>query len=193
MRLQYQTDQSIIFQHVHRLIRCTIDCALAREDSMASRNGLMLARSLAARAWDDSPLQLKQLDKVGIVAVRKLVTAGIRTIEELETAEAHRLETILGRATPFGMRLLDQARAFPKLRVSVQIQGQAVSSHIESDDVKLNYEQKRQQDGSVMVKVHADIGLLNETVPSKFNNREVYVCFLAETSDGRKIHFCRTK
>ena len=126
MRLQYQTEQAVVFQHVRRLIRCVIDCQLTRADSIATRNALMLARSLAARVWDDSPLQLKQLEKIGIVAVRKLVAAGIRSIEELETVEASRIETILGRAPPFGMRILDHVRAFPKLRVSIQMQGQLV-------------------------------------------------------------------
>ncbi|KAF2239234.1 P-loop containing nucleoside triphosphate hydrolase protein [Viridothelium virens] len=177
MRLQHQTEQAIVFQHVHRLIRCIIDCQLSRGDSTGSRNALMLARSLAARAWDDSPLQLKQLEKIGIVAVRKLVAAGVRTIEELETAEAQRIETILGRAPPFGIRLLDHVKAFPKLRVSVQMQGQP----------------KRKPDGSVIVNIRAEIGFINETPPAKFNNRDIYVCFLAETSDGRKMHFCRIK
>ncbi|KAL9091662.1 MAG: hypothetical protein Q9165_004738 [Trypethelium subeluteriae] len=158
MRLQHQTEQAIVFQHVHRLIRCIVDCELSRGDSAGTRNALMLARSLAARAWDDSPLQLKQLEKIGIVAVRKLVAAGIRTIEELETTEAQRIETILGRAPPFGIRLLDHVKAFPKLRVSVQMQGQP----------------KRKSDGSVVVKIRAEMGFMNESLPAKFNNRDIY-------------------
>lgn len=39
----------------------------------------------------------------------------------------------------------------------------------------------------------ADIGFLNDKVPVQFNKRPVYVCFLAETSDGRKVHFCRIR
>lgn len=126
VRLQYHTEQGLVFQHVHRLTRCIIDCALFKADSITTRNALGLARSLAARVWDDSPLQLKQLAQIGIVAVRKLVVAGIRTIEELEDADAQRIETILGRSSPFGLRVLDQVKAFPKLRVSVRMQGQPV-------------------------------------------------------------------
>jgi len=47
----------------------------------------MLERSLGARAWDDSPLQLKQIEQLGIVTVRKLVNAGVSTIEELENTD----------------------------------------------------------------------------------------------------------
>lgn len=128
-RPQYNTDVAIIFQHVHRLIRCIIDCQLYLEDSIASRNALTLARSLGARVWDDSPLQLKQVEQIGIVAVRKLVNAGIKTIEELENTEPHRIETILSKHPPFGMRLLDRLKAFPKLHVSVKTMGQPVRFH----------------------------------------------------------------
>ena len=126
MKLQHHTEQALVFQHVHRLARCIIDCALCKSDSVAARNALMLARSLAARVWDDSPLQLKQLDQIGTVAVRKLVAAGVRSIEELASVDAQRIETILGRNSPFGLRVLDHVKAFPKLRVSVRIHRQPV-------------------------------------------------------------------
>lgn len=45
----------------------------------------------------------------------------------------------------------------------------------------------------VKVQVHADIGFMNEKPPVHFGKKPVYVCMLAETSDGRKIHFARTK
>lgn len=34
---------------------------------------------------------------------------------------------------------------------------------------------------------------MNEKVPTFFQRRAVYVCFLAETSDGRMIDFRRLK
>ncbi|KAI9664828.1 MAG: Sec63 [Bathelium mastoideum] len=173
IRNQHQIEQAVVFQHVHRLIRCTIDCELSRQDSTGTKNALMLARSLAARVWDDSPLQLKQLERIGVVAVRKLVAAGIRTIEELETADAQRIQTILTKPNPFGLRVLDQARAFPKLRVSVEMHGQP----------------KRKQDGSVMIKLRAEIGFLNETTPVRFNNREVYASAPSRLSKGFEVLF----
>ncbi|KAJ8612735.1 hypothetical protein MRB53_037311 [Persea americana] len=45
-RQQYLIDQGFIFQHIHRLVRCYIDCQLHLEDSVAARNALELARSL---------------------------------------------------------------------------------------------------------------------------------------------------
>ncbi|KAJ9635199.1 ATP-dependent DNA helicase MER3 [Coniosporium tulheliwenetii] len=173
-KIQYNTDVFIIFQHVHRLIRCIIDCQLYLEDSVASRNALMLARSLGARVWDDSPLQLKQIEQIGVVAVRKLVNAGVKTIEELENMEPHRIETVLSKHPPFGMKLLDRLKAFPKLRVSVQMMGKSIKP---GEGAKVN--------------LKAEIGFMNEKVPETYQKKAVYVCLLAETSDGHKVHFCR--
>jgi hypothetical protein len=171
---QYQQDKGIVFQHVNRLIRCIIDCQLYLQDSVSARHALELGRSLAARVWDASPLQLKQLEQIGNIAVRKLAGAGINSMEILESTEAHRIETILQKNPPFGMRLLSKLLDFPKLRVSVKQVGKEsrLGTHVE-------------------VKLSAVIGFLNETVPLFFPEKPVYVCFMAETSDGTIVDFRR--
>ncbi|KAF2089406.1 P-loop containing nucleoside triphosphate hydrolase protein, partial [Saccharata proteae CBS 121410] len=171
---QYNTDVMIIFQHAHRLIRCIIDCSLPKEDSITIRNALSLARSLSAKCWDDSPLQLKQLEGIGPVAVRKLVNANIKSIEALEATEPHRIETILSKGPAFGLKLMNMLKAFPKLRVAMK-QTKMPSNRNES----------------VKVGIKAEIGFLNEKVPETFNKSPIYVCVLAETSDGKMIFFSR--
>jgi len=126
-RLDHTAAKIIIFQNVHRLVRCIIDCQLYLEDAVTARNALALARSMGAQVWDDSPLHMKQLEGIGMVYVRKLVAAGIQTIDAIENTEQHRLEHILSRNPPFGLQLHDQARAFPKLRVSLKVIGEPVS------------------------------------------------------------------
>ncbi|KAI7191105.1 P-loop containing nucleoside triphosphate hydrolase protein [Hortaea werneckii] len=174
-RMEYQTAKSTIFQHVHRLVRCIIDCQLHLNDAVTTRNALILARSLAAQVWDDSPLHMKQLEGVGPVAVRKLAGSGIKSIEDIENSEAHRLENILSRNPPYGAQLQEKARDFPKLRVSLKIVDEPVIKKSEYAEVKMA----------------AGIGFLNEKIPELFQRRAVYVCLLVETSDGRKVHFAR--
>ncbi|EEP80555.1 conserved hypothetical protein [Uncinocarpus reesii 1704] len=103
-RLAFQQDKGLVFSHVNRLIRCIIDCQISRGDSVSTRHALELARSLGAKVWDNSPLQMKQIDQIGIVAVRKLANAGINSIESLESAEPHRIDTILSKNPPFDSR-----------------------------------------------------------------------------------------
>jgi ATP-dependent DNA helicase HFM1/MER3 len=45
----------------------------------------------------------------------------------------------------------------------------------------------------VTVQVKADIGFINEKTPESFNSKVVFVCLLAETSDGHKAHFARIR
>lgn len=123
---QLTVDRGIIFQHALRLVRCIIDCALHREDSITVRNALELARGLGARVWDDSPLQLMQVDKIGPVAARRLIGANIKTVEDLEYTESHKIDMILSKNPPFGLNILKSLQTFPKLRISLQKIGQAV-------------------------------------------------------------------
>ena len=170
----FNQEKHVVLQNVNRLIRCIIDCQLERQDSIAARHGLELARSFSARVWDNSPLQLKQLDGIGNVAVRKLANAGINSIETLETTEPHRIELAVGKNPPFGMKLLSQLEKFPKLRVSAKIVGKEVKAG-----------------RPVAVKLRAEVGFVNEKPPSHFQKKQIYVCFLAETNDGQLIDFQR--
>lgn len=174
-RIEYSSCKASIFQHVHRLVRCIVDCQLYLDDAVATRNALMLARSLGAQVWDDSPLHMKQLESVGLVYVRKLAVAGIKSVEDIENAEPRRLEHILTRNPPYGAQLQSKAKAFPKLRISLKMVGDASLKKGEH----------------VTIRIKADIGFLNEKVPETFQKRPVYVCMLAEVSDGRKMHFAR--
>ncbi|KAH3959256.1 hypothetical protein HBH69_034570 [Parastagonospora nodorum] len=174
-RGQYTTETQIVFKYISSLIRCIIDCQICHGDSVSIHSALMLERSLGSRIWDDSPLQMKQIESIGVVGVRKFVNAGIRSLEDLEACEPHRIEALIGRNPPYGMKVLETVKAFPKLRVSLHAQP---SSAIKSAD-------------GVKIQVKATIGFINENPPQRFAGKLVYVCLLAETSDGRKIHFAR--
>ncbi|KAF9700744.1 hypothetical protein EKO04_001546 [Ascochyta lentis] len=172
---QYLQDLAMIFKSTSSLIRCIIDCQICSGDSVSIHSALMLERCLGSKAWDDSPLQMIQVPTIGVVSVRKLVNAGIRSIEDLEATDARRIDTIVGRNPPFGLTILDALKSFPKLRVSLHIQPASVTKTPEG----------------VKIQVKADIGFINEKPPDRFAHKLIYVCLLAETSDGRKVHFAR--
>lgn len=172
---EYRTHKSIVFQHAHRLIRCIVDCNLHLEDSVSVRHALMLARSLGGEAWDDSPLHMCQLPQIGSATVRKLVATGIRSVEELASCEPELIERAVIRNPPFGTVTRNQAMSFPRLRITLKAEGQPTVV----------------KDKCVSVKVKAEIGFLNDTVPETFDGKVVYICLLADTSDGRKVHFAR--
>jgi len=172
---QFLVDVNIVFQHVHRLIRCIIDFLLCSDDSIALRNALMLCRSLGGRCWDDSPLAMRQVEAIGPAAVRKLVNANIRSVEQLANSAAHKIEMTLGRHPPFGMQTLQKLKNFPILRVDITIIGRPI----------INAGQ------GATVTVKADIGFMNEKPPEAYRQSPIYLIFLAETSNGQKVHFAR--
>ncbi|KAL5337905.1 Sec63 Brl domain-containing protein [Aspergillus crustosus] len=173
-KFAFQQDKNFVFVHANRLIRCVVDCQVHLGDSATILHALKLAGSLAARVWDNSPLQMKQIEQVGVVAVRKLAAAGIDSIEALEQTEPYRIEMALSRNPPFGSTLLKRLSEFPKLRVSVKMAGKDI---------------KRGQ--HVRVRFKAEIAFMNEKCPDLFQRRPVHVCFVAETSDGRLADFRR--
>ncbi|KAL2869850.1 putative DEAD/DEAH box DNA helicase (Mer3) [Aspergillus lucknowensis] len=173
-KFPFQQDKNFVFTHVNRLIRCIIDCQVHLQDSVTLRNALELARSLTAKVWDNSPLQMKQIEQIGAVAVRKLAASGIESIAALEETEPHQAEMVLSRNPPFGVKLRSRLADFPKLRVSVKMVGK---------DVK--------PDHIVRARFKAEIAFMNEKCPVFFQRRPVYVCFVAETSEGHLIDFRR--
>ncbi|KAL8851700.1 MAG: hypothetical protein Q9221_003431 [Calogaya cf. arnoldii] len=170
----FQQDKNVIFNHIHRLIRCLIDCQIHLQDAVTVRHALELARGFAARVWDNSPHQMKQVPNIGPAAVRRLANGGINSLESLEAAEPHKIEMVLSKHPPFGSRILAVLKDFPKLRVSVKMAGK---------DVK--------QGQPVKIKINAEVGFMNIKPPASFNRKPVHVCFLAERSDGHLIDFRR--
>lgn len=122
-KFTFQQEKTAVLAHVNRLIRCVIDCQIAREDSTAALNSLELARSFGAKVWDHSPLQMKQIEQVGVVAVRKLAASGVTSLEELEIAEPHQIEMTLSKNPLFGTKLLARLKEFPKLRIAMKLIG----------------------------------------------------------------------
>lgn len=190
---QYAQEAATIFRSINSLIRCIIDCQICLGDSVSIHNALMLERALGSKAWDDSPLQMIQVPEIGAVTVRKLVNAGIRNIGDLGATDARRIETVVGRNPPFGLKVLEYLRSYPKLRVSLNIQSSSVSDYKPLKRYPINVVQAMKTPEGVKVQVRAEIGFLNEKPPDKFVNKLIYVCVLAETSDGRKMHFARIK
>lgn len=110
-------DKSLVFQHCHRVIRCIIDCKLYVKDSISVLSSLEVARCLKARAWENSPLQLRQIEGFGPASIKKLIKAGARSLEMLEQLEPHKIEAIMSRNPPFGSRVARAVGSIPKLQV----------------------------------------------------------------------------
>jgi hypothetical protein len=45
----------------------------------------------------------------------------------------------------------------------------------------------------VIVRIRADLGFINDKTPEYFKKQPVYVCLMAELSDGHLLHFARIR
>lgn len=171
---QYRLDRGTIFAHANRLIRCLVDCQVQLSDAVSARHALELGRSLAAHVWDNTASQLRQVDGLGEVAVRKLAAGSITSIDALLNTEPSRIELVIGKNPPFGHQLLKKLESFPSLRVSVQETGR---------DVRVGK--------GATIKAIAEVGFLNKIIPQIFNKKRYHVCFLAEDSHGSLLEFRR--
>ena len=192
---QYKQDMGTLFCSIPRLMRCLIDCQIHLRDAVGVRHALELARSFAARVWDNSPYQMKQIAHIGSVATRKLVMGGISDIEALEAAEPQQIETIMSKNPPFGNRLLANLQDFPKLWISVKMMSKVKKSLILNERrlAEIDTIQELKKEHPITIRIKAECGFLNDKVPTFFNRKPVNICILTERSDGFLIDFRRLR
>jgi ATP-dependent DNA helicase HFM1/MER3 len=174
LRRQFNTEKAIIFERIQRLIRCVIDCKAFDCDAIATRHALDLARSFSAEYWETSNLQLRQIPQFGPVAVRKLVSNNINSVEKLASLDTASIERYVSKNPPFGKKTQELLVGFPRFTLASQIIGRAVT--------------KPGQKPKVNVK--AILGFANAKVPV-WSGRKPSLTFMAETSDGTLVHFWR--
>ena len=130
--------------------------------------------------------------QIGLVAIRKLTIGGINSIEALEAAEPHRIEMLMSKNPPFGNKLLASLRDFPKLRVSVKMIGKVKRTSFTERRQSLNVIQDFTR-WPATIRIKAECGFMNDTVPMFFHRRPIYICLLAERSDGFLVDFRRIR
>jgi ATP-dependent DNA helicase HFM1/MER3 len=174
VRRQFLTDKGIIFDRIQRLIRCVIDCKAFDCDAISTRHALDLARSLVAEYWESSNLQLRQIPQMGPAAVRKLVSNDVNSIEKLMKKDTATIERIMSKNPPYGRKTKDLLMGFPCLNLTSEIMGRAAS--------------KPGQSPKISVKVV--LGYDNDKIPV-WRGKKPSLTFMAETTDGKLVHFWR--
>lgn len=122
-------DRAVVFQHCHRIISAMVDCMIYKEDGKGLINALDLARCLKARVWEGSAHELRQLDGLGPVAVRKMINSGVRSLRVMEEMQSHQIESILSRNPPFGTNMLKLVRSIPNLKIGLGQVGKVSARH----------------------------------------------------------------
>lgn len=172
-RRQYMTEQALVFDRIQRLVRCVVDCKAHDADAVATQNALELSRSISAQYWEHLPNQLRQVSGIGPAAVRKLVTAGVTSVDDLMATDSATLERVMSRNPPYGHKVLESLKEFPRLMLKADVIGKIVKA---GESPKL--------------KVRASLGTKNSKV-SYWGRQMASLTFMACVSSGNLAHFWR--
>ncbi|KAI0133699.1 hypothetical protein BJ170DRAFT_729047 [Xylariales sp. AK1849] len=176
LRRQIGVEKKLIFDRMNRLVRCIIDCKVHDGDGVGARVGLELARALAADSWEGQPTEIQQVPGLGPVAMRKLVSHGVRSVDDLAKQSFEDLERIMTKNPPYGKNILQCLDGFPRLRMAAAL-----------DDTLGIY---TKTEGVITVTVKARLSYINAKVPS-WRGRVPAATFLVVTTDDRLAFFWR--
>ncbi|KAJ3786903.1 hypothetical protein GGU10DRAFT_386257 [Lentinula aff. detonsa] len=175
-----------VFKHLPRMARAIVEVSIVRKFGAPLKYGLELVRCFTAKAWEDRPVVLRQIEYVGeksyVEGKQPIVLAehGITSIPILRKQDTLRLETLLNRKPPFGLDMLAAAREFPVYTLKLE------EIRIHSDGGRT----------PVDVELSVECGLVQEAGPSKPKKQKPsrfshMTSVLTLTSDNQFVDFRR--
>ncbi|KAI9151882.1 ATP-dependent DNA helicase MER3 [Paramyrothecium foliicola] len=172
-----------------KVLRCITDIFGERADGRGVSVALDVLRSVKARVWEGSGMDLRQLDGIGPAKMQKLADAGIKSIKSLSKLEFYHIERLLSRNPPFGQQMLHQLAGFPQLAVNFAVLGphqpqSTPTSALHSATPSLASSSKQLWMARVL------LSYLNEQPPA-WKNRRPWVTLVIEGEDGRLLWFWR--
>lgn len=137
---------------------------------------------MVSKTWENSILQLKQLDGVGLAHARLLSNAGIDSFKKIMESDARTIEYVVNRNPPFGNKVVDSIKKFPLflMEISVVI---ILYIYIKITDLSKPYK----------VELNCHIGLKNPDNVALKSKKGVFYgsIFLVSTSSNVLLHYSR--
>ncbi|UKZ59738.1 uncharacterized protein TrAtP1_001036 [Trichoderma atroviride] len=171
-----------IYTVLDNVLRCLADILGEREDGRGVTVTLDVLRSVKAKIWEGTDMELLQVDGIGAAKMKRLVDAGVKTIKQLAGLEFYHIERLLSRNPPFGHQMIHQLSGFPLLHLHLG----AVTKYTLLQD-------NRQNTTSVLhppCVVRVVLGFANEIMPT-WRKRCPWTTLVIEGEDGRLLWFWR--
>ncbi|KAL6866622.1 matellopeptidase-like protein [Trichoderma novae-zelandiae] len=182
-RKELMRESGRIYVVLDRVLRCLADVFGEREDGRGVTVTLDVLRSVKAKVWEGTEMELLQVQGIGAAKMKRLADAGVKTIKQLAGLEFYHIERLLSRNPPFGHQLLTQLSGFPLLHMQLSV----ISEYTPPRDGK--------QDISASV-LHQSwitrvvLGYSNDTLPT-WCTRNPWATLVIEGHDGRLLWFWR--
>lgn len=130
-------DKFLIFRNCPRLLKCMIDCFIEKKDGNSLKSALFLYRSINGRGWEDTPMILRQISSIGLVSVRKLVSHGIVSFEDLKNLSNQQIEYYLSLKPGNGLKIKKNLERLPEFTIRYVIEKQVEYNNIISLNFKI--------------------------------------------------------
>ncbi|THU88606.1 P-loop containing nucleoside triphosphate hydrolase protein [Dendrothele bispora CBS 962.96] len=118
-RGKFKISQSFVGNASFKRFLAVVEVAVVRKRGAQLKHGLELFRCFTAKAWEDRPVILRQIESIGEKSLKVLAEHGITSVEILRKQDSLRLETLLNRRPPFGLELLASLNEFPQYSLNV--------------------------------------------------------------------------
>ncbi|KAJ8700486.1 ATP-dependent DNA helicase MER3 [Pleurotus ostreatus] len=112
-----------IFRHISRIARALVEVAIVKKLGSQVKCGLEVLRCLTAKAWEDRPVVLRQIEQIGEKSLKVLAEHGVASIDSLRVQDTLRIETLLNRRPPFGLDLMNSLKSFPQYFIKLKETG----------------------------------------------------------------------
>ncbi|GAA5802642.1 hypothetical protein HPULCUR_008115 [Helicostylum pulchrum] len=170
-------EASNILTTISRITKCVIDCSIYEKNPIKLKFAVELYQSLQAKMWSTSPYVARQIDGIGLQFAKTLAQANMISMEQLRNCDPGRIEMILKRNPPFGVKMKKNLDAIPHFILNVE-----QSTCLKSNQKRSSHE---------FINLHITIGLHNTTVNRGKYGKAYYAQFSADTSEKVLLDFRR--
>ncbi|KAL7924161.1 Sec63 Brl domain-containing protein [Trichoderma austrokoningii] len=184
-RKELMKESGRIYIVLDRVLRCMADILGEREDGRGVTVTLDVLRSINAKVWEGSDVELLQINGIGAAKLRRLVDAGVKSIKQFAGLEFFHIERLLSRNPPFGHQMLLQLSGFPLLHLHLDAVMKAAPLAQDDDQGNTTISASRQP-----WVIRVVLGFANETMPT-WCKRHPWTTLVIEGDDGRLLWFWR--
>ncbi|CDO93782.1 unnamed protein product [Kluyveromyces dobzhanskii CBS 2104] len=165
-------DKMLVFRHAPRVLKCMIDCFIEKNDGNSLKSTLFLLRSVAGKGWEDTPMILRQINTIGLVSLRKLVSHGICTFADMEKLTEQQIEYYLSLRPGNGYKIKSDLQLIPSLSLTYNVEEKQVF----------------QKTTSVSFRVEVQAGFKSST----WHGQQLCMLVMLKTDTGILVDFRRT-
>lgn len=118
----FKQDKFLVFKHIGRLTRCLVDCFIEKNDFISLINCLRLYRCISGHCWEDSPIVLRQLEGIGIAAVRRFANHNIKSFDAVKNLSSGTIEYYINQRPGFGSKVLKDIEGLPTFTIDAHLE-----------------------------------------------------------------------